>query len=124
MAKNGPIQGTFDPAKLRPLRDRVLGRRLDAVTQVGSIVIPETAQKKQTKIKVLAVGKGVEELKVGMTVLIGPYHELELGDETLVLFREDDVRVVIPEGSEAVPLVQGDARVDMEGNEMDLSEST
>jgi len=123
MSNNETYRGSFDAAKLRPLKDRVLGRRLDRVTKVGSIYIPETAQEKQTKLKVLAVGKGVEELEVGMTVLIGPYHELELGDETLVLFREDDVRVVIPEGSEDVPLRQGDARVDMEGTAME-SDST
>ena len=93
--------------KFRPLRDRVLARRLDEeeVTR-GGIIIPDTAKEKPQEGKVIAVGGGkVSEdgkvqpldVKKGDRVLFSKYSGTEVnieGDEHLII-REDDVLGVV-----------------------------
>ncbi len=93
--------------KLKPLRDRILIKRLDAEEMTaGGIVIPETAKEKPLEAEVLAVGPGRRlddgtirplEVKVGDRVLIGKYSgtDIKLDGEDRVIVREDDVLGVV-----------------------------
>ena len=93
--------------KIRPLHDRVIIKRMEEErTSPGGIVIPDTAQEKPIRGKVVAVGNGKVldngevrklDVKVGDRVLFGKYSGTEVkvaGDELLVM-REDDIMAVI-----------------------------
>ena len=93
-------------AKVTPLRDRVLVRRLEADEQkAGSIIIPDSAKEKPAEGEVIAIGAGklLEDgkthpldVKVGDRVLFGKYSgtEVKVEGEELVLLNEDDVLAV------------------------------
>ncbi|GMQ97324.1 MAG: co-chaperone GroES [Gammaproteobacteria bacterium] len=93
--------------KLRPLHDRVVVKREEEERKSsGGIVIPDTATEKPIRGKVIAVGNGkiLEngdvlplDLKVGDKVLFGKYSgtEVKIGDDELVVMREDDIMAVI-----------------------------
>ena len=83
--------------KLKPLGDRILVKSLPAEEKVGGIYIPDTAQEKPQKGKVVAIGPGNKEnpitLKVGEEILYGKYSGTEIkyeGNEYLIM-RESDV---------------------------------
>ena len=91
---------------MRPLHDRVIVKRLEEEKKsAGGIVIPDTAQEKPVKGKVIAVGPGkVNEdgklrpcdVKKGDEILFGKYSGTEVkldGDEYIVM-REDDIMAV------------------------------
>lgn len=92
---------------LRPLYDRVVIRRLEEERiSAGGIVIPDTAAEKPIQGEVVAVGKGKVldngevrplEVKVGDKVLFGKYSgtEVKVGDEKLLVMREDDIMAII-----------------------------
>jgi chaperonin GroES len=92
---------------VRPLRDRILVKRLEEQEQkVGGIIIPDTAKEKPQQGKVVAAGTGRMtdegkvlplDVKAGDTILFGKYAGTEIkieGDEFLIL-REDEVLGVI-----------------------------
>ncbi len=92
---------------VRPLRDRLLVKRLEEQEQkVGGIIIPDTAKEKPQQGKVVAAGKGritddgktvPLDVKVGDTVLFGKYGGTDIkldGDEYLIL-REEEVLGVV-----------------------------
>jgi len=92
---------------VRPLRDRILVKRIDEEAKTkGGLIIPDTAKEKPMEGKVLAVGNGrvddegkVHPLDVrkGDRVLFGKYSGNEIrvaGDEHLII-REDDVLAVL-----------------------------
>ena len=83
--------------KLKPLGDRILVEALPVENKVGGIYIPDTAQEKPQKGKVVAVGPGNTEnpvtLKVGEQILYGKYSGTEIkyeGSDYLIM-RESDV---------------------------------
>ncbi len=92
---------------VRPLRDRILVKRVEEEEQkVGGIIIPDTAKEKPQQGKVMAVGKGRVsdkgettplDVKVGDTVLFGKYSgtEIKLDGEEFLIMREEDVLGVI-----------------------------
>ena len=92
---------------LRPLHDRVVIRRSEEErTSAGGILIPDTATEKPIQGEVVAVGKGkilengdvrALDVKVGDRVLFGKYSgtEVKVGDEKLLVMREDDLMGVI-----------------------------
>jgi len=92
---------------LRPLHDRVVIRRSEEErTSAGGIFIPDTATEKPSQGEVVAVGKGkildngdvrALDVKVGDRVLFGKYSgtEVKVGDEKLLVMREDDLMGVI-----------------------------
>jgi chaperonin GroES len=92
---------------IRPLRDRVLVKRLEGEEKTkGGIIIPDAAKEKPLEGKVVAVGSGklLEDgtirpldLKVGDKILFGKYTgtEVKLDGEEMVILREDDVLAVI-----------------------------
>jgi chaperonin GroES len=98
---------TFQLAK--PLADRVLIQTEKEVTKTaGGIIIPETAESRDTKIgTVVSVGEGVYtndgvlipmSVKVGDKVMmpqIGTAQKVKLGDEDYFLFREKELLMII-----------------------------
>ncbi len=99
---------------IRPLHDRVVVRRIDAeTTSAGGIIIPDNAQEKPIQGEVVAVGDGALldngerrplDLKVGDRVLFGKYSgtEVKLGDEELLVMREEDIIAVIEDAEKEV----------------------
>jgi chaperonin GroES len=92
---------------IRPLHDRVVIRRKEEeTTSAGGIVLPDSATEKPIQGEVLAVGNGKIldngetrplDVKVGDTVLFGKYSgtEVKLGDEEVLVMREEDIMGVI-----------------------------
>ena len=90
-------------AKVRPLQDRVLVRRLEPEeVKKGAIIIPDTAKEKPQEGEVIAVGKGrvLEDgsvrpldVKAGDRVLFGKYSgtEVNIGDDEFLIMREEDI---------------------------------
>ena len=89
--------------KIRPLRDRIIVKRIEEEeTSKGGIIIPDTAKEKPQEGKVVAVGKGKIrddgvlqklDIKKGDRVLFGKFAGTEVtldGTEHLII-REDDV---------------------------------
>lgn len=95
--------------KLKPLRDRVLVKRLEAAeTLKGGIILPDSAKKKQETAKVLAVGEGQKDkegkiipmpVKIGDLILMDKYTgtEVTLDDEDYVIVRADDIIAIVEE---------------------------
>ena len=93
-------------AKLTPLHDRVLVRRVEeAETARGGIIIPDTAKEKPQEGVVVAVGKGkrekgelvVPEVKEGDRILFGKYsgNEVRIDDEEFIIMREEEILGVL-----------------------------
>eukprot|EP00985_Skeletonema_marinoi_P012043 scaffold5751_cov136-Skeletonema_marinoi.AAC.3 len=88
---------------LAPLGDRILIRKAVVETQTaGGILLPTDSAKESNEGTVVAVGPGLRDvsgvlhsptLKAGDSVLLPKYGgtEIEIGDEKLNLFREDDI---------------------------------
>jgi len=84
--------------KIKPLADRVLVEPSAAETKTASgIIIPDSAQEKPQKGKVVAVGPGTKEnpvtLKVGDEILYGKYSGTELKHEgnDFLIMKESDI---------------------------------
>ena len=92
---------------IRPLHDRVLAKRLEEEEQVrGGIIIPDTAKEKPQEAEIVAVGPGKiqddgsrapMDVSAGDRVLVGKYSgsEIKIGDEDMVILREDEILAVI-----------------------------
>lgn len=94
--------------KFRPLHDRVLVRRIEEDTKVGSIIIPDTAKEKPQQGEVLAVGGGARnedgkvtplDVKKGDKILFGKWSgsEVKIDGEELLIMKESDILGVIEE---------------------------
>ena len=94
-------------AKVRPLHDRVLVKRIDEQEQkVGGIIVPDTAKEKPQQAEVVAVGSGrvLENgqreplaVKAGDKVLVGKWSGSDVkidGVEYLIL-KEDEILGVL-----------------------------
>jgi chaperonin GroES len=88
--------------KIKPLADRVIIEPQSAEVKTASgIFIPDTAQEKPQKGKVLAVGTGTKDeemrLKSGDMVLYGKYAgtEITLDNEKYLIMRQSDVLAII-----------------------------
>jgi chaperonin GroES len=89
--------------QVRPLRDRILVKRVEEQEQqIGGIIIPDSAKEKPQVAKVIAVGNGRVndkgtviplDVKAGEYVLIGKYAgtEIKLDGEEHLILREDEV---------------------------------
>ena len=88
---------------LRPLDDRVVVQPLDAEeVTAGGIVLPDAAQEKPQRGKVVAVGagklldsgnRGELSISVGDEVIFGKYggSDVEVDGEELKILRESDI---------------------------------
>ena len=94
-------------AKVRPLHDRLLVKRIEETETVkGGIIIPDTAKEKPQEGEVIAVGNGktldngtkVElDVKAGDKILFGKYSgtDIKIDGEEYMILREDEVLAVI-----------------------------
>ena len=87
---------------IKPLADRVVIEPLPAETQTASgLYIPDSAQEKQQKGKVVAVGSGKKDydmtVKVGDTVIYGKYAgtELKLDGNDYMIMKEEDILAIV-----------------------------
>ena len=92
---------------IRPLRDRVIVKRLEENTKSkGGIIIPDSAKEKPQEAEVVAVGSGrVDdngktiplEIKVGDKILFGKYSgsEIRVDDDDYLILSESDIQAVI-----------------------------
>jgi chaperonin GroES len=95
--------------KFRPLRDRVLVKRLDQEEKTpGGIIIPDTAKEKPMQGEILSVGSGVRDDK-------GTLHPLDVKVGDRVLFAKWGGTEVKIDGSEYVILKESDVLGILEG---------
>lgn len=91
---------------LRPLGDRVIVEPCGAEERTaGGIVLPDSAQEKPQKGKVIAVGsgkiledgsRGPMEIAIGDIVVFSKYGgtEVKQGERELVILRQDDIYAI------------------------------
>ena len=94
-------------AKLRPLGDKILVKRVEAETKTKSgIVLPDSAKEKPKRGKIISVGDGKRletgerapfSVKKGDEVLFTSYSgtEIKVDGEELLIMSEDDVLAVV-----------------------------
>ena len=94
-------------AKLRPLGDKVLVRRMEAESKTKSgIVLPDSAKEKPKRGKILSVGDGRRldsgeraplNVKKGDEVIFTSYAgtEIKIDGEELMIMSEDDILAVV-----------------------------
>ena len=107
MAKKKASTKSANKIRIQPLGDRVVVEREESEQKTsGGIVLPDSAQKKPSRGKVVSVGDGKLlddgsrsplQVKKGDRVLFSSYagDEFKLGDEELLLLREEDILAVI-----------------------------
>ena len=93
--------------QFKPLHDRVLIEPLDREEKTaGGIIVPDTAQEKPMRGKVLVTGPGARgedgaispmEVKRGDTVLYGKFSgtEVKIDDKDVLIMRESDVMGIL-----------------------------
>jgi chaperonin GroES len=94
-------------AKIVPLGDKILVKRLEAVEKTkGGIVLPDTAKEKPKEGKVIALGDGkllddgkrlAFQVKKGDRILFSSYagSEIKIEGEEFLIMSEEDVLAVI-----------------------------
>ena len=94
-------------ANVKPLRDRVLVRRIEESEQkVGGIIIPDSAKEKPLQAEVVAVGSGrvLEDgtrvslgVQAGDKVLIGKWAgtDVKIDGEEYVILKEDEILGIV-----------------------------
>lgn len=98
---------TKEKTKLKPLRDRVVAKRLESEEKYkGGIIIPDTAKKKQEMAKIISVGEGKKTedgkliempVKVGDIILIDKYsgQDVTVDDQEYIIVKADDIIATI-----------------------------
>jgi chaperonin GroES len=98
--------------KFRPLRDRVVVRRIESENKTrGGIIIPDTAQEKPQEGEVVSVGPGARnekgeivplEVKPGDRILFGKWsgNEVKLDGEDLLIMNESDIMAILEDAGE------------------------
>ncbi len=94
--------------KIRPLRDRVVVRRVEEeTTSLGGIVLPGSATEKPNQGIVVAVGDGAYldngdkrpvDVKVGDKVIFGKYADsntVQVDGGELIILSENDISAVV-----------------------------
>jgi len=94
-------------AKLRPLNDKIIVKRLEAENKTkGGIVLPDTAKEKPKEGKVVALGKGrmLEngkrvpfQVKAGDKIIFTSYagSEIKIDGVEMMIMSEEDVLAII-----------------------------
>ncbi len=95
---------------IKPLADRVVIEPLPAETQTASgLYIPDSAQEKQQKGKVVAVGSGKKDhdmtVKIGDLVIYENYYidaykkyactELKMDGKEYIIMKEEDILAIV-----------------------------
>ncbi len=82
--------------KIIPLEDRALIKPDEKEERVGSILIPDTVQKKPIRGEIIGIGDGEEiseKLQKGDIVFFGKYagEEIEVDGQKLLLVKYEDI---------------------------------
>jgi chaperonin GroES len=105
--KKGASKSAAGKIKIQPLGDRVVVKRDESEeVTAGGIVLPDSAKDKPARGKIVSIGNGrllddgsraKVQVKVGERVLFSSYagETFKLGDDELVLMREEDILAVI-----------------------------
>ena len=87
---------------IKPLADRVLIQPMEAETKTaGGIYIPDSAQEKPQKGKIIAAGPGTKdekmEVKVNDEVLYGKYSGTEINweNQSFIIMKQSDILAII-----------------------------
>ena len=83
---------------IQPLADYVVAQAEKAETKTASgLYLPDKAQEKPKTSKVVAVGKGVKDLKVGDRILYKSYSttEVKIDGADYILVKEEDVLATV-----------------------------
>ena len=83
---------------IQPLADYVVAQQEEAETKTASgLYIPGGAQEKPKVAKVLAVGKGVKNVKNGDRIIYKSYSttEVKLGKDDYILVKEEDILATV-----------------------------
>lgn len=101
-------------AKLTPLHDRILVRRIEEGESIrGGIIIPDTAKEKPQEGEVIAVGAGKKnekgerqplDVKEGDRILFGKYagNEIKIDNEEFLIIREEEVLGILSGAAKSV----------------------
>lgn len=83
--------------KIRPMNERVLIKRLEADTKIGSIILPDVAKEKPKRGRVVSIGAKVETVAKGDEVLFSAYAgtEIKVDDEEMLIVNEEDILAVV-----------------------------
>ena len=93
--------------QLKPLGDRVVAKRLEQEEVAkGGIILPDSAQKKQEKALVVAIGPGKINdegktmpmpVKINDIILLDKYagQEISIDDDEFIIARADDIIALI-----------------------------
>jgi len=84
--------------KIKPLGTRVLVEQVKAETKTASgLIIPDSAMEKPLQATVLAIGKDVDQLKVGDTIIYGKFIgiELNLDGKDYLMLEQSEILAVI-----------------------------
>ena len=84
--------------KIQPLAEYIVAEQEEAETKTASgIYLPDKAAEKPEIAKVVAVGKKVQEVKVGDLVVYGGYSHPKVKDgaKEYLLVKEEDIYAVI-----------------------------
>ncbi len=93
--------------KFRPLRDRVVVKRITAEEKTsGGIIIPDTAKEKPMEGEIIAAGPGAPneqgqlvalDVKAGDRILFGKWSgtEVKIEGEELLIMKETDIMGII-----------------------------
>lgn len=91
---------------IQPLHDRIIVKRAEQPSKIGSLYVPEVARERGQEAEVIAVGEGKlldngarwpPDVKPGERVLLGKYSgvEVTLDEEDYVIIREGDILGII-----------------------------
>jgi chaperonin GroES len=105
-ANQKEMSGLNIARRLKPLFDRVLVQRVEAVKKIGSVYIPDSAMEKINEGVVIAVGPGARNqagetikmtVKEGDKVLLPEYggDKIELDKQEYTIFREAELLGVL-----------------------------
>ncbi|MDP2942162.1 MAG: co-chaperone GroES [Candidatus Omnitrophota bacterium] len=81
---------------IKPARNWILVK-VEKITEKAGIVLPDTAQKEEEVVEVLAVGEDVEKIVVGNRVVAVPAsgHSIPINGTESVFIKETDVIAIV-----------------------------
>jgi chaperonin GroES len=83
---------------IQPLADYVVATAEEAESKTASgLYLPDNAKEKPKTAKVVAVGPGVKEVKVGDRIIMKSYSEttVKVGKDEFMLVKEEDVLATV-----------------------------
>ncbi len=84
--------------QLQPLADRIVAKPVEPETKTAAgILLPEAAKEKTQVAEVIAVGKDVQEIKVGDRVIHSEYgpNRFRGGEQEYLIAKEEDILAIV-----------------------------